>query len=194
MTVQTIPAALARKELIHSRSLRIILASGSLTICMALGAMARIRLPFTPVPFTMQVFFLFFGALALGRRSALSQGGYLALGALGMPVFHGFAGGISALSGITAGYLFGFVTSAFLIGALVSSSDKPSLSKDAAALAIGMLGYYIPGVLWLKAVTGMNLSQALAAGFLPFILMDCVKAGLAYSLYRAARKRISHLL
>ncbi len=185
--------SITHREIIVSREHRVILGLGTLTLLMALGAMARIPLPFTPVPFTMQVFFLFYGAMALGRRSAISQGAYLGIGALGLPVFAGFAGGISALTGITAGYLFGFILCAFIVGATIGRNEKVSLLRDAAAITLGMLSYYIPGVLWLKFITGMSFSAAFFAGFLPFILVDIAKVTLAYLLYRASRRRLNQL-
>ena len=181
-----------RREVVRSRSLRIFAGCSVLTVLMALGALARIPLPFTPVPFTMQVFFLFFGAMALGRRSAGSQAAYVGAGALGLPIFAGFAGGVSVLTGVTAGYLAGFVLCAFVIGSFISK-NKPSVKKDAAVIALGMMAYYIPGVLWLSAVTGIGLKSAFAAGFLPFIAGDVMKAAAAYAIYRKTLPRLKQL-
>jgi biotin transport system substrate-specific component len=182
-----------RTDIISSRKSRFLLATGTLTVLMALGAVARIHLPFTPVPFTLQTFFLFFGAMALGKRSTSSIGAYIGIGALGLPVFAGFAGGLSILTGITAGYLLGFVFCAYIVGSLISKSEKSSPARDAAILALAMLSYYIPGVLWLKIATGISFKAAILAGFVPFIIMDAAKAALALSLYKIGKKRISEL-
>ena len=186
--------SLIRTDVIQSRTLRVILATGTLTLFMVLGAMARFPLPFTPVPFTMQTFFLFYGAMALRRRSALSQGAYLGLGALGLPVFAGFAWGFSALAGPTGGYLFGFILSAFLVGSLISPQNAPSLKRDVPVLLLGMGAYFIPGVMWLKILTGLPIKTVLLAGFLPFVIGDAIKISLAYILYRAGRRRLHKLL
>jgi len=186
--------SLTRTEIVPSRALRILLACGTLTLLMALGAVARIPLPFTPVPFTMQTFFLVYGALALRRRSLFSLAAYLGLGALGLPVFSGFSSGIAGLTGPTAGYLFGFLLCGLVIGSLISISPSVSLKRDAAILAAGMLAYFIPGVLWLMAITGMKLHVALMSGFFPFVPGDLVKIALAYTLYRTTRIRLHELL
>jgi len=186
--------SMTRTEIIASRAHRIVLACSVFTLFMALGAVARIPLPFTPVPFTMQTFFLIYGALALRKRSLFSLAAYLGIGALGLPVFSGFAAGLAALTGPTAGYLFGFLLCGLVIGSFIPGNSSPSLKRDSAILALGMLSYFIPGVLWLKALTGMSFSSAIVSGFLPFVPGDLVKIALAYTLYRKTRIRLHELL
>ncbi len=183
-----------RTGIVASRFHRVILACSAFTLLMALGAVARISLPFTPVPFTMQTFFLVYGVLALRKRSLFSISAYLGLGALGLPVFSGFAAGIACLAGPTAGYLFGFLLCGLVIGSFIPGHSHPSIKRDAAFLALGMLAYFIPGVLWLKTLTGMKLSSAIVSGFLPFVPGDLVKVALAYTLYRQTRSRLHALL
>jgi len=185
--------SITRTEIVSSRSLRALLAGAGLTLVMALGAMARLYVPFTPVPFTLQTFFLFYGAMALGRRSMLSQGAYLGLGALGAPVFAGFACGFSALCGPTAGFLFGFLVCSFLVGTFVSGNSKRSVIRELPILLIGMFSYFIPGVMWLMVLSGGSLKTALVTGFLPFFPGDLIKMCLAYILYRKTQVRLNHL-
>lgn len=193
MSTIAISTNLLKTEVIESRKIRLLLGGAALTFCMALGAGARIPLPWTPVPFTMQVFFVLFGAMALRRFSIASQAGYLGLGALGLPIFSGFHGGVSALSGLTAGYLWGFIICSIVISRFLSKSEHANIYKDASVLFLGLMAYYIPGVLWLKAVTGSTISAAITAGFMPFILADLVKAALAYALYKSMQRRLNHL-
>ncbi len=75
----------------------------------AIFAQVKIPLPFTPVPLTGQTFAVLLVAASLGsKRGAASIALYIALGALGLPVFAGGASGMAYLSGATFGYLVGF--------------------------------------------------------------------------------------
>ena len=95
-------------------------ASGILAFALltALGAFVRIPLPFTPVPVTLQTFFVLAAGIYLGSRdAALSQLGYLAIGAVGLPVFAGGGAGFGHFLGVTGGYLIAFPIAAALVGA-----------------------------------------------------------------------------
>ena len=84
----------------------------------ALGAFVRIPLPFTPVPVTLQTFFVLAAGIYLGSRdAALSQLGYLAIGAVGLPVFAGGGAGFGHFLGVTGGYLIAFPIAAAMVGA-----------------------------------------------------------------------------
>jgi len=83
----------------------------------ALGAYIIIPLPFTPVPITMQTFFVYLAAAILGSRlGTLSMVIYLCLGVAGLPVFHGGLAGFGVLGGPTGGYIFGFILGSYVIG------------------------------------------------------------------------------
>ena len=83
----------------------------------ALGAQIAVRLPFSPVPATLQVLMVIVTGLALGsRRGFTSMVAYLTAGALGLPVFAGGNGGLVYLFGPTGGYLLAFPVAAFVAG------------------------------------------------------------------------------
>lgn len=153
----------------------------------ALGARIAFHVPFTPVPVTLQVFFVLLSGAVLGSRlGALSQVQYLALGAAGLPVFAGAPGGIAAFAGPTAGYLIGFVAAAWVVGRVVEWQPKLSFIGCVAAMAAGLAGIYGPGAAWLSlwlAATGTPaaeaLSRAVLLGVVPFAGVDLVKAALA---------------
>lgn len=70
----------------------------------------------TPVPFTLQTFAVFLApGLLGGKMGTIAVGTYLLLGAVGLPVFAGFSGGIGTLLGATGGYLLGFLLTALVI-------------------------------------------------------------------------------
>lgn len=157
----------------------------------ALGA--QVRIPLTPVPITMQTFFVLLGGLMLGSRlGASAQTLYVGLGALGVPMFAGGALGLAYLLGPTGGYLVGFVAAAWLVGQLargLDPKDPRAAWKVMAVLAAGTVAIYVPGVYWLARMTGMGFRSALVAGVLPFLATDALKAVLAASVWlRIARR------
>jgi biotin transport system substrate-specific component len=143
----------------------------------ALGAFVRIPLPGTEVPFTLQVYFVLFGALLMGmRRGATSQALYVTAGLAGVPVFIGAAPGLAYLAGPTGGYLIGFIVASVAVAAIAGQGSLPRyiLAALAGALTILMLG-----TLHQAFIVGKGLSLAFMTGFLPFVAVDAAKAVLA---------------
>lgn len=155
-------------------------------VCLALGAAAvtgiaaqiRIPLPFTPVPITGQVFAVLLSGALLGRLyGGLSQLIYVVLGGLGLPWFAGLSGGFSVLTGVTGGYIFGFVVSAGLIGWI---TDRYKKARTLAALlsinltAIGII--YLFGATQLSIILKTDLQKTIQLAVVPFIWVDLIKA------------------
>jgi biotin transport system substrate-specific component len=147
-----------------------------------LAAVARISVPFVPVPMTMQSLVVVALGLTLGaRRGALAVLLYLAEGAAGFPVFAGTPEkgiGLAYMAGPTGGFLAGFVLTAFAAGWLAERGWDRSMGKTAAAALIAIALMYLPGLLWLGTMMGFN-AKLLAAGLYPFIPADLTKAALA---------------
>jgi biotin transport system substrate-specific component len=151
-------------------------------------AQVKIPLPFTPVPLTGQTFaVLLVGATLGSRRGAASMALYIALGALGLPVFAGGAAGTRYLSGATLGYLIGFVIAAYIIGLLAERGYERSLRTSITPFMIGTLIIYLCGLTWLAIVLG-SLSKAITAGVLPFLIGDVIKLIAAAAMLPAAWK------
>lgn len=165
-----------------ARSFGVALTFTVLTACLA---QAAVRLPFTPVPVTLQVLGVILSGLVLGSRlGALAQLQYLALGLAGAPVFAGAMGGPAVLLGPSGGYLPGFVAGAFLTGWLFERCPRPSIRNGFYAGMVGVAGIYICGAAWLSVWLTLvgTASPAVAAwimGVLPFIGLDAVKVTLA---------------
>jgi biotin transport system substrate-specific component len=138
-------------------------------------AQVKIPLPFTPVPLTGQTFgVLLVGATLGSKRGAASMALYIALGALGLPVFAGGASGLAYLSGATLGYLVGFVVAAYVIGLLAERGLERSVRTSLIPFLIGTIIIYTCGVAWLTILLG-SFSKAVAAGLLPFLVGDTIK-------------------
>ena len=148
-------------------------------------AQVSFNLPYTPVPFTLQVLGVVLSGMLLGSRmGALAQIEYLMLGFAGAPVFAGWHGGIMSLVGPSGGYLPGFVVGAFITGLIVERSREKTAPHAFAAGMAGVAALYMCGVSWLTvwvAATGMaspSLS-ALFLGIVPFIGFDAIKVTVA---------------
>ena len=102
-------------------------ALGTLALC----ASARVEVPLTPVPFTLQVLALCLVVLAMRPREAVaSAASYVLVGALGAPVFSGGMGGVARIAGPTGGFILGFVAAAAVCsGALLACARRMSCAR-----------------------------------------------------------------
>jgi biotin transport system substrate-specific component len=165
----------------------VLLALG-MALVTGLAAQVRIPLPFTPVPITGQTCAVLLSGVLLGRRyGPLSQVFYLVLGALGLPLFAGWQGGIGFLTGPTGGYLLGFVLASLFLGNVTDRWPKSRRLLPVAGLMVlaQALFVFIPGLLGLAAFyhftlgQDVSLLQLLAMGLLPFLPGDALKVALA---------------
>ena len=143
------------------------------------------------VPFTMQTFGVFFALLFLGgRKGTFSIAIYLLLGALGLPVFSGFSGGLWHIFGATGGYLTGFL----LTGGIYILFEKlfgKSLKIAVLSLISGLFVCYIFGTLWFSVYKGnMSFLSALTVCVLPFIVPDLLKLFLAVIISKKIKKSL----
>ena len=160
---------------------------GSLLI--ALSAQLEFVLPFSPVPITGQTFaVLLLGALYGSRRGPATVVTYLALGAVGLPVFAGGAFGVARLVGPTAGYLSGFLAAAFVVGFLSERGWDRKPWTTAISMIIGNGLIYAAGILWLSRFVGWP--AVLSTGILPFLAGDALKIALATILLPTSWKLI----
>ena len=154
-----------------------------------------ITIPLPGVPITMQTFavFLILGLLG-GARGTLAVLVYIAAGAVGLPVFSGFRGGVGALLGATGGYIAGFAASALFYWAAAAVIKRPALAK-AVGMAGGLLVCYAFGTFWFAAVYSSadgaaGVGAALMKCVVPFLAPDAVKLSLAFWLSGILSKRI----
>lgn len=140
---------------------------------LAIMAQFCISLP-SLVPITMQTLGIYLMGLILKPKLAfISSFVYLLMGAIGLPVFSGFTGGISSLVGPAGGYIFSFPLVALIISIIVDKKD--SWGIKVIALIIGTIICYSIGTLWFIYVTKASLVSALAICVIPFLLGDSIK-------------------
>lgn len=144
---------------------------------------AYISIP-TAVPFTMHTFGIFAAVAMLGqKRSTLAMLVYLLLGAVGVPVFAGFRGGIAVLFGPTGGYLLGYLLAAMLSGFLINCLGR-KFPIMFFSMVLGMLVCYAFGTVWFiylytKNGSEMGILTALSNCVFPFVIPDLIKIALA---------------
>ena len=166
----------------------------------ALFISAKIKVPFWPVPVTLQTMVVMLIGAAYGLRLGVATViSYLALGAMGMAVFTNtppLAPGPAYFLGPTGGFLIGFIICAAVIGYAVERGWAKTLPGIAAAMLVVDALLFIVGLAWLgQAVPALGYSWALLeAGLFPFVLADLVKIALASSLIYAGRDTIARLI
>jgi len=146
----------------------------------AVGAYIQIPIPFSPVPVTLQVFFvLLAGSMLKSKWGGLSMIVYTLLGIAGLPVFAGGSSGMGVLFGPTGGYITGFILAAYAIGKLSEKADKSGLFINALNMSAGVLILYACGFIQLMFVADMGPGTSLALGVIPFLPGEIVKTGVA---------------
>ena len=154
---------------------------------------AWITIPFPPISFTLQIFAVYAALFLLGgKRGVLAILLYLAIGAVGVPVFSGFRGGIGVLLGVTGGYLVGFLV-AGLVFAAVTARGRETPFFLTLGIVLSLLSCYAFGTAWymvlyLTSTGPVTLGSVLMACVVPFLLPDAVKILLAYLVATAVKK------
>lgn len=144
------------------------------------------------VPFTLQTFGVFMAVEVLGgKRGTMAVLVYILMGAVGIPVFAGFQGGIGVIFNTTGGYIVGFLCSALIVWAAESLFGKKPLVR-LLSMAAGLIACYALGTIWFMVVYGrttgaVGLMTVLGWCVIPFIIPDLVKIGLAYVISRKIR-------
>jgi biotin transport system substrate-specific component len=144
---------------------------------------AWISIP-APVPFTLQTFAVFAAVGMLGgKRGTIAVAVYILLGAVGLPVFSGFAGGPGALLGMTGGYIFGFLAAALVMWGVTRILGN-GVWPLGLAMLLGLLACYALGTVWfmdvyIRTKGAITLLAVLSKCVFPFVLPDLVKIGLA---------------
>ena len=138
-----------------------------------LAISAQLKVPFYPVPITMQTLVVMLIGFTFGARlGSYTVLVYLASGAIGAPVFAGGAG-LAYMSGPTGGYLFGFLVAVYLIGYFTEQGYGRTFISTLLLALSGTIVFYVFGVAWLTTILGFE--KAVKFGLLPFLYGDVLK-------------------
>lgn len=151
-------------------------------------------LPFGALPITLQTLTVYLTAGMLGAKwGSAAVALYIALGALGLPVFTGGQGGFGVLFGATGGYIIGFLAISIVVGLTVQLFGGKRWAL-LVGMALGTLVCYAVGTVWFVfAYTGreaISFGEALATCVLPFILPDAIKMTLAAGLIGKLKRAV----
>ena len=139
---------------------------------------AKIKIPFYPVPMTMQTFVVLFLGISFGYKVGLASVGlYLFEGIMGLPVFSNSPEkgvGLIYFTGPTMGYLIGFLTACFLASKI---NSKDSFLLVLSKLIVATSTIYILGLFWLGTLIGWD-KPIFALGAKPFLLAEIFKVAL----------------
>ncbi len=149
--------------------------------------MAQISIPIQPVPFTFSVLAIFLtGAILPPRMAIMSTLAYILLGAVGVPVFAGFKGGLNALVGMTGGYIAAFPIMALVISLACTKFKQSKVIAPAVGMIISLVICYGLGTAWFCYVSGSGFIRGLSLCVIPYIPFDILKlilaTGFAYSI------------
>ena len=153
----------------------------------------------TAIPFSLQTFAVFLAVAILGgKRGTLSVAIYVLLGAIGVPVFAEFTGGIGIILGNTGGYIIGFIFSALVMW-LMESLFGRKLWVQGISMVLGLIACYAFGTAWfmfvyMRATGAVGLSTVLGWCVVPFIIPDAVKIALALMLSSMLKKPLSGMM
>ena len=172
----------------------------ALTIAL-LGVSAWVSIPIGPVMLTLQMFAVMFAIMVLTPKQCMASiAGYLALGAIGLPMFSGMRGGIGMLMGPTGGYLWGFLLAA-AVALLVREGLRRAIGEkgvsgpmaivvDMVACLAFIIVTYVCGCFQYAAVVGVDLAAAFMVTIAPFAVPDLLKAVAAVLCARAVLRAL----
>ncbi|MFJ3707020.1 biotin transporter BioY [Streptomyces sp. NBC_01267] len=167
----------------RTRDIALVLGGAALT---GIAAQIAVPIPGSPVPVTGQTFAALLVGASLGaRRGFLSLALYALVGMAGMPWF---ANGTSGPGGASFGYVLGMLLASSVVGALARRGGDRSVLRTAGTMVLGSAIIYAVGVPYLALTTGLSASAAVAAGLVPFLIGDALKAALAMGALPSAWK------
>lgn len=157
-------------------------------------SMISIPIPISPVPFSLSIVAIFLaGSLLPKNQAALAQIVYILLGVIGLPVFSKMQAGPGVIAGPTGGYIIAYPIMAYVIALIIEKTGKRNFPVYLFSMLCGLIVCYTLGTFWLSVEAHLSIMAALAAGVLPFVVLDVVKAVLAsllaLALHRALSKR-----
>ncbi len=167
----TLYAKAQNSAILKNEVAQIALGTGLLACC------SQLTINIQPVPITMQTVAVLLIGLFYSHKTAIKTVlTYLAMGAMGAPVFSNFGAGFAHFLLPKAGYLFGFLACVAVMTYFRERIGRESFLTQAIACLLGSIALYACGISWLACFVGV--SKAFYLGFVPFIIPGLIKGGI----------------
>lgn len=151
--------------------------------------LAPLSIPIGLVPISFTNLAIYLSLYLLGwKMGTVSYIVYICIGAMGIPVFSGFSGGLSKLLGPTGGYIIGFIPVAIIAGLVIEKNNNRIIQF--VAMGLGTAVCYVFGTAWFCLVTESSVAAALGICVFPFIPGDIAKIIIAITIGSMIRKRL----
>lgn len=158
--------------------------AGMMAAVMAVMSQIQFPLP-SGVPVTMQTFAMALAGYVLGWRYGLiSTAVYILLGAVGVPVFAGFSGGIGFATSPAGGYIWGFLP---MVALCALGYEKKNYVWLCVLSVLGLAACHLFGVIQFSLVTGMGWKEAFFVASVPYLVKDVASLVGAYIAAKAVR-------
>lgn len=158
-------------------------------VCVA----APIAIPIGQVPVSLAMLSLYIAGSVGGMLSGtVAVGVYILIGAIGLPVFAGYAGGVGILLGPTGGYIIGYIPCVLIVG-LMARNPEAKFWRYPVGMALGTVLCYAVGTVWFILYSGCTVRDAMLLCVIPFLPWDAVKIGAACAICPRLRKAISKI-
>ncbi len=165
--------AVGSKRLLDVRTMTLIGVSAAI-----IAVFAPWKIPIGPIPITLATFAIYFVSAVMGAyKGAVATAIYILLGAVGVPVFSGFAGGLHIVAGVTGGYIVGYIFCALVTGLFCDKMHH--WIKYPLGMFLGTVVLYAFGTAWYCTLAKSALMPALTVCVFPFIGFDILKIAAA---------------
>lgn len=155
--------------------------------------LAPLSFPIGAVPISLATFAIYITACTVSVKiSVPAVIIYILLGAAGLPVFSAFRGGFHIITGVTGGYILGYIPCALIIGLLIDKYENKKAIYPVSMIS-GTAVCCLTGTVWYMLQTGSSFAASLTVCVLPFIISDAIKITAACAIGFTLRKRLSGL-
>jgi len=171
---------------IHTRDLALIGIFAAI-----LCVVSPFAVPVGLVPITLGTFAVYFAAASLGTvRGTTAVLVYILLGAVGVPVFSNFEGGLHKIAGPTGGYIVGYIPLALIVGLFAEKLKSLKFARYPLGMVCGTIVLYALGTAWFCVSLNRTVADAVAICVVPFLFGDAVKIAAASVLAHVTSSRI----
>ena len=146
------------------------------------------------VPITLATFAVYLaGTILGGKRGMIAVIVYILLGAVGLPIFSGFDGGIAKLMGVTGGYIIGYIPLALITGIFADMKTRGHWTM-VIGMILGTVALYTFGTAWYMIFTGTALIPALLGCVVPFLIGDGIKIVCVTAIAMPLKSRLNAIM